>query len=75
MQAGTCTAGKAAGVLAEEGQAPLLGLVMIVKNENATLERTLRSIKGAFVCLTSLTLVVVQSCRPTFLGIRYVFWS
>jgi hypothetical protein len=41
-----CAAFSPPGVEAEGGQAPLLGLVMIVKNENATLATTLASIKG-----------------------------
>ncbi len=31
---------------AREGEPPLLGLVMIVKDENATIEATLASVKG-----------------------------
>ena len=41
-----CAAFTPARAEAEGGQAPLLGLVMIVKNENATLATTLASIKG-----------------------------
>ena len=43
---GLCTAFTAPRVEAEEGTPPLLGLVMIVKNENATLAATLESVKG-----------------------------
>jgi hypothetical protein len=43
---GVCTALTAPRVEAVEGTPPLLGLVMIVKNENATLAATLESVKG-----------------------------